>query len=104
MFLRVPVPRRAVALWLVFAVNGAVLASWAPRIPAVAETLSLHLERLRHADVRLLLDVRQRRGVRSQGDVRVGGAPGERREGDPPMTLVRRYEKAIASAGSPPES
>jgi len=36
-----PIPRPSLGLWLVFAVNGAVLASWAPRIPAVAGALRL---------------------------------------------------------------
>ena len=30
-----------VSLWLIFAVNGAVLASWAPRIPAVVDSVGL---------------------------------------------------------------
>lgn len=38
---RISVRRSTVALWLVFFVNGAVLASWAPRIPEVKSGLSL---------------------------------------------------------------
>ena len=41
MFARPRPARPAISLWLVFAVNGAVLASWAPRIPAVVESIGL---------------------------------------------------------------
>ena len=45
MFRRIPVrphrPRPVVGLWLVFFVNGAVLSSWAPRIPEVKDRLDL---------------------------------------------------------------
>jgi len=46
----------------------------------------------------------ERHGFRPRGDVRVGGAPGERRASASEATLVRRYEKAAVSAGSPHES
>jgi len=43
----------------------------------------------------------ERHGFRWRGDVRVGGAPGERRTGDSSATLVRRYEKAAVIKGNP---
>ncbi len=41
MFRRIPTRRPLFGLWLVFFVNGAVLSSWAPRIPEVAARLAL---------------------------------------------------------------
>ena len=42
MFRRTPLrPCPLLGLWLVFFVNGAVLSSWAPRIPEVKDRLAL---------------------------------------------------------------